>query len=252
MSSSTDPKTTSKINPKPTEEIPSSPNPQDLPKPKPKACYLPRITPIIPGLYLGNLPGSQTTSLLQTHHITAIVSLTTVPNVQNHPATLAAGIPRSRHQWALVIDSSVQDLLIFMTDICDFIDRMAPPVLQSATSLPTPTDPTTQPPIDPEPSHGEAGTGNVLVHCDLGRSRSPTIIIAYLMRKFRIGVDEALRFVQAKQKIKPKEGFLRQLKVWEDTGYQIWGIGGDGKRVAKEAYRVWLGERKVRLREMGF
>ncbi|PYI12620.1 phosphatases II [Aspergillus sclerotiicarbonarius CBS 121057] len=250
---------------------------------KTKPCYLPRITPIIPGLYLGNLLGSHNTTLLQAHHITAIVSLTTVPHVQIHPDTLAAGIPPSRHQWARVIDSSVQDLLMYMTEICDFIDRMGSPALKACISLPTGNDNSNAVGLDKHHHHdtnngnGDGNDGDndnekedwgVLVHCDLGRSRSPTIIIAYLMRKFGIGVDEALAFVKSKQKVKPRDGFLRQLKVWEETGYQVWeesdgaeeeGEGGDGgkekrkgKKVPKEAYKVWLGERKLRLREMGF
>ncbi|KAG2393570.1 hypothetical protein C9374_007101 [Naegleria lovaniensis] len=52
----------------------------------------------------------------------------------------------------------------------------------------------------------------VLVHCMKGRSRSATILIAYLMRKNGWTYLETLRMVQQKRSIvQPNEGFERQL-----------------------------------------
>ncbi|MBP9722593.1 MAG: dual specificity protein phosphatase family protein [Gammaproteobacteria bacterium] len=45
---------------------------------------------------------------------------------------------------------------------------------------------------------------NVLVHCKAGASRSPTIILAYIMKKFHFSVEEAYKFtVQKAQHINP-------------------------------------------------
>lgn len=65
----------------------------------------------------------------------------------------------------------------------------------------------------------------ILIHCDLGISRSPTIIIAYLTRKLRIPRMETLEFVKSKQttpRVRPSRNFTRQLQVWEEVGYKIW------------------------------
>lgn len=59
-------------------------------------------------------------------------------------------------------------------------------------------------------------SGNVLVHCQAGVSRSATIVIAYIMKKNKIKSKAALEFVQEKRPIVgPNDGFLEQLKSWE-------------------------------------
>ena len=59
--------------------------------------------------------------------------------------------------------------------------------------------------------------GNLLVHCVAGMSRSPTIVVAYLMRKYSLPLTDALNFVKHKRSIvNPNPGFLRQLKKYEE------------------------------------
>ena len=59
--------------------------------------------------------------------------------------------------------------------------------------------------------------GKILVHCKFGISRSPTFIIAYLSRYNKLTVDEALRFVcQKRSQIKPNNGFMKQLYLYEE------------------------------------
>ncbi|OOQ83480.1 hypothetical protein PEBR_34713 [Penicillium brasilianum] len=65
-----------------------------------------RMRQIVPGLFLGNVEASYKREMLQENHINAIVSLTDA-------------------RWCA--DSSTQDLLADMSDICDFIDQMAFP-----------------------------------------------------------------------------------------------------------------------------
>ncbi|XP_035661241.1 dual specificity protein phosphatase 7-like isoform X7 [Branchiostoma floridae] len=55
------------------------------------------------------------------------------------------------------------------------------------------------------------GKGKVLVHCAVGFSRSPTLVVAYLMLYHRMSAQEALRTIRAKRMIGPNRGFLRQL-----------------------------------------
>ncbi|THH09107.1 hypothetical protein EW145_g2239, partial [Phellinidium pouzarii] len=57
---------------------------------------------------------------------------------------------------------------------------------------------------------------NVLVHCQQGISRSPAIVLAYLMRDRALSYDAALQIVKARRKcIKPNEGFEKTLRNWK-------------------------------------
>ncbi|XP_068658878.1 dual specificity protein phosphatase 1-like [Aristolochia californica] len=58
--------------------------------------------------------------------------------------------------------------------------------------------------------------GGVLVHCFAGRSRSVTIILAYLMKKHHMSLAQALNFVKSKRpEISPNHGFISQLRHFE-------------------------------------
>ncbi|KAJ1694093.1 hypothetical protein LUZ63_010791 [Rhynchospora breviuscula] len=58
--------------------------------------------------------------------------------------------------------------------------------------------------------------GNVLVHCFAGRSRSVTIVVAYLMKKHRMTREVAFSLVISKRSLAaPNSGFMRQLDNFE-------------------------------------
>ncbi|XP_058759727.1 dual specificity protein phosphatase 1 isoform X2 [Vicia villosa] len=60
--------------------------------------------------------------------------------------------------------------------------------------------------------------GYVLVHCFAGRSRSVTIIVAYLMKTRGMSLSEALQHVKNKRpKAAPNRGFVRQLEEFEKS-----------------------------------
>ena len=53
----------------------------------------------------------------------------------------------------------------------------------------------------------------IFVHCNAGVSRSPSIIIAYLMKSFNYSFKEAYNFVKNKRNIiNPNEKFIKELK----------------------------------------
>ncbi|RWS30232.1 dual specificity protein phosphatase 3-like isoform X1 [Leptotrombidium deliense] len=55
--------------------------------------------------------------------------------------------------------------------------------------------------------------GKVYVHCRQGISRSSTLVLAYLMIKRGLTVQEAVRIVRRNREIIPNSGFLKQLCV---------------------------------------
>lgn len=58
-----------------------------------------------------------------------------------------------------------------------------------------------------------AKSGKIVVHCNAARSRSPTVIAAYLMKHHRMTLKDALGLiVQARPAVRPNPGFFRQLK----------------------------------------
>jgi protein-tyrosine phosphatase len=62
----------------------------------------------------------------------------------------------------------------------------------------------------------EEGGGNILVHCQMGRSRSPSIIIAFIMIKHRQRAEAAIRYVRERHKNTfPNKVFLAQLIDFE-------------------------------------
>ncbi|KAF2142436.1 uncharacterized protein K452DRAFT_326345 [Aplosporella prunicola CBS 121167] len=75
--------------------------------------------------------------------------------------------------------------------------------------------------------------GGVLVHCAMGKSRSATCVMAYLMHKYRISPAEALSHVRLARSIcEPNDGFMKQLEIYhrmnmtdnvdESPEYQRW------------------------------
>ena len=56
----------------------------------------------------------------------------------------------------------------------------------------------------------------VLCHCQHGKSRSVSIIAAYLIRYKNMTTDEALRFIKSKRtQINPNKGYIDQLIIFE-------------------------------------
>jgi protein-tyrosine phosphatase len=57
--------------------------------------------------------------------------------------------------------------------------------------------------------------GNVLVHCFAGRSRSPTLIISYLIHKHKIPYDTAFKLLRLRvPRLDINAGFVIQLKEY--------------------------------------
>jgi len=63
----------------------------------------------------------------------------------------------------------------------------------------------------------KAANGKTLVHCEAGISRSPTLVIAYVMFSLGLPLDDALELVRSKHHTThPNQGFFKQLRKYED------------------------------------
>jgi len=56
-----------------------------------------------------------------------------------------------------------------------------------------------------------SGGGKVLVNCQMGMSRSPACVLAYLIIRHDMTMGEAIRQVRKHRLVRPNEGFIRQL-----------------------------------------
>ncbi|KAJ2340903.1 tyrosine protein phosphatase yvh1 [Coemansia sp. RSA 2618] len=64
--------------------------------------------------------------------------------------------------------------------------------------------------------------GRVLVHCMAGQSRSVAAAAAYLMQARRLTSEQALAFIKERRpQIHPNEGFLEQLQLYYDIGFDV-------------------------------
>lgn len=69
----------------------------------------------------------------------------------------------------------------------------------------------------------DSTNGNILIHCFLGKSRSASVVIYYLMSRHNMSLDEAVTFVKKKRDINPNKRFIDILKkmkrvddAWKD------------------------------------
>ena len=139
---------------------------------------------IIPGLYLGNIAAASDTKLLNRFGITHIVRV------------LKGNFGKVHY-----------DRKYLIIQIDDMPNENIQKYFESSHKF-----------IDGALNENENGGNNkVLVHWQVGMSRSATIVISYIMKKFPdMTWNKALRFVKSKRPIvSPNDGFLRQLKSYE-------------------------------------
>ncbi|KAF2462529.1 dual specificity protein phosphatase 12 [Lindgomyces ingoldianus] len=88
---------------------------------------------------------------------------------------------------------------------------------------------------------GLDGGGGVLVHCAMGKSRSATCVIAYLMQKHNISASEALSHIrQARSLCEPNGGFMQQLELYGE-------MRTPDNVEETPAYQRWVYQREVEL-----
>jgi len=74
-----------------------------------------------------------------------------------------------------------------------------------------------------------------------GRSRSATVLAAYIMQRFTIGVSEAISKIRQVREVDPNQGFREQLQVYLDCNFV--------PNSSKAAYRHWRLRQDTRLQK---
>jgi len=137
---------------------------------------------IIPNLFLGNLESTKDYRFLKLKNIKYVLSITK-NDVRLDPSEY-------KHIHFSLRDAPYEDL-ISIFDIChSFIEEGL-----------------------------RKGLG-VLVHCNMGISRSSTIVISYLMRKMKRPFSEVYRFVKRRRpQVGPNFGFQAQLLLFDKMNF---------------------------------
>jgi len=141
-----------------------------------------------PSLYLGPCSAASNKTFLSTNEITQVLSVGSTP-AQNIDGVIY-------HRLALN-DTPSSSISKASDEACKIIDS----VIRVGTSK-------------------SKEKGKILVHCSAGISRSPTLVVAYLMRSHNMPLKAALGLVlKARPQVSPNPGFLQQLKRLEEELY---------------------------------
>ncbi|KAG5855319.1 hypothetical protein ANANG_G00047850 [Anguilla anguilla] len=133
---------------------------------------------ILPFLYLGSAYHASRQDYLSDLQITALL------NVSRRDTQQSKG--HFHYKWIPVEDSHMADISSHFQEAIEFIDFV------------------------------KQEGGKVLVHCEAGISRSPTICMAYIMKTKSLQLEEAFDFIkQRRALISPNFGFMGQLLQFE-------------------------------------
>ncbi len=130
------------------------------------------------GLYLGNLEGAKNHELLRKTQIRAVLTVAKGTGLR-YPEEIV-----NFHEVIPADDVETYDLSQYFDSAIEFIERH-----RKYTS--------------------------VYVHCFYGVSRSASIVMAYLMKKYKWQFERALFEVKEKRIVNPNIGFVRQLQNYE-------------------------------------
>ncbi|CAI2369738.1 unnamed protein product [Moneuplotes crassus] len=76
----------------------------------------------------------------------------------------------------------------------------------------------------------------ILVHCAMGKSRSATIVIMYIMKKFKLPFKTAFKLVSLRrEKIDINPGFIEKLKEFENNDFKFATESSDQSNASTEA-----------------
>ena len=140
-------------------------------------------------LYLGDRNNAKSLSTLLRHDIKYIINCTpskTIAKTVGCPCYYEKD-PRFKYLRIPIFDDGGEDLSVYFKSVYDFIEN-------------------------------NKHSGNILVHCRQGVSRSSSFVIGYLMRKCDFTMDEAVGYMKGiRPIIQPNAMFLSQLRIYEES-----------------------------------
>ncbi|KAI8373119.1 protein-tyrosine phosphatase-like protein [Radiomyces spectabilis] len=140
------------------------------------------IHEILPGIFIGNSDAVLSAETLNEKNITHVLSLGDFGDL---PLKVA-------HKHINVYDVPEENIIQHFDDTFEFINE------------------------------AHKSNGNILIHCEAGMSRSPTILAAYIMRSQQISAAKAIEMITEKRaSILPNSGFRDQLNLYERLKYDV-------------------------------
>jgi len=162
-------------------EYPKEKHEQDYPPPSPDAVNKENftMTEILPHIFVGNILDAQNFDRLRQNGITHVINST--------PDLPLFWENKCKYLRVDILDLPSQNIRKHFEITFQFIDE----ALQHKTN-------------------------NVLVHCSAGISRSPTLVLAYMIKKYQMKLEEAFHQMrQLRQIVDPNVSFILQLRDWE-------------------------------------
>jgi dual specificity phosphatase 12 len=94
----------------------------------------------------------------------------------------------------------------------------------------------------------DGGAGGVFIHCAMGKSRSATLVCAYLIYHYALSPSAALeQLCEGRPVCEPNVGFREQLEVWAEMCAVDRKEGGkeESKKEKRRVYKRWMSGRFV-------
>jgi hypothetical protein len=149
-------------------------------------------------LYLGSMDDVFNIELLVKNNISCVITL--LVNIDTIELGILLNTYKIKHHVFTVYDNEVENLSALFLTLFHIIDS----------------------------------NNTVFIHCSMGISRSPTIVIAFLMYKYNMYLDDATKKVlQVREFIFPNDNFIMQLFKFEKNIFGLMSFTHDKYGIAK-------------------